>query len=189
MSPFPLIDLFYPHDTRLKQLLLRHSAQVRDKALVILDRAPAGAPEVDREAAATAAMLHDIGIFRCHAPSIGCTGPEPYLAHGAIGALLLRTVARETGRDLEIYARVCERHTGAGITAEDVRAQNLPLPLEDFVPETPLEKLICLADKFFSKSGDLREKPFAAAQRSVAKFGPASAARFQEMCTLFGVFA
>jgi len=187
MSPFPLIDLFYPHDTRLKQLLLRHSAQVRDKALIILDRAPAGAPEVDREAAATAAMLHDIGIFRCHAPSIGCTGPEPYLAHGAIGALLLRTVGRETGRDLEVFARVCERHTGAGITAADVRAQNLPLPLEDFVPETPLEKLVCLADKFFSKSGDRREKPLERIRGSLAKFGEPALARFDAFCELFHI--
>lgn len=132
-------------------------------------------------------MLHDIGILHCRAPKILCVGTEPYIAHGVIGARMLREYARTHGVELEAYARICERHTGSGLTAEEVRRESLPIPARDYLPETPEEKLICLADKFFSKSGDLREKPLERIRHSMLKFGPAPLARFDEMCALFNV--
>ena len=45
--------------------------------------------------------------------------------------------------------------------------------------------MICLADKFFSKSGDMKEKSFEAVQRSMAKFGSASLERFNAMWDFF----
>ena len=68
----------------------------------------------------TGALLLDVGIGRCHAPDILCEGTEPYIAHGIIGAEMLRKLAAENGRDLECYARICERHTGTGLTAADI---------------------------------------------------------------------
>ena len=168
-----IIRYFYPEETPLRRLLLKHSAQVRDKALAILAQA---APELDSRLVAAGAMLHDIGILHCRAPKILCVGTEPYIAHGVIGARMLRE-----------YARICERHTGSGLTAEEVRRESLPIPARDYLPETPEEKLICLADKFFSKSGDLREKPLERIRHSMLKFGPAPLARFDEMCALFNV--
>ena len=91
-------------------------------------------------------MLHDIGVVLCDAPGISCFGKEPYIRHGLLGAAILR----EEG--LERHARVAERHTGTGLTVEAIRRQQLPLPLQDFSPETMEEKLICWADKFFSKT-------------------------------------
>ena len=70
----------------------------------------------------------------------------PYIRHGVIGARLLRAEAMP-----EEWARVAERHTGTGITMEDIISQNLDLPLADYCPETMLEKLICYADKFLSR--------------------------------------
>ena len=42
---------------------------------------------------------------------------------------------------LEQIARICERHTGAGLTMRDIVEQNLPItPPRDLVPETLEEK-------------------------------------------------
>ena len=61
----------------------------------------------------------------------------------------------------------------------------MPLPQVDLLPETPEEKLICLADKFFSKSGQMEEKPLDKIRKQMAKFGTASAERFEELLRLF----
>ena len=180
MDALSIIHHFYPADDAFRKLLLLHSNQVKDKALQILSNCDL---QLDRTVVENGALLHDIGIGRCHAPSILCNGTEPYLAHGIIGAAMLR----ELDPSLEPYARICERHTGTGITAAEVAEQNLPIPIKDYLPETPEEKLICLADKFFSKSGDLREKSLADIRRSLSRFGSDTLARLDEMCELFSL--
>ena len=177
-----IIDFFYHKEPALRELLLKHSMQVRDKALQILEKSSL---DLDPEIAANCAMLHDIGIIKCHAPAILCNGNADYIAHGIIGAEMLRNYGQENNLDLEIYARIAERHTGSGLTAENIIKQNLPLPHRDFLPETELEKLICYADKFFSKSGAMQEKSLESVRRSMLKFGADSLQRFDEMIELF----
>ena len=90
---------------------------------------------------------------------------------------------REEG--LERHARVCERHTGAGLSLNDIVSQNLPLPHQSLLPETLEEQVICYADKFFSKTRLDREKTVEQAERSLAKFGTEGLLRFQKWETLF----
>ena len=183
-SAFSIIEHFYPEDTPFRRLLIKHSEQVRDKALQILDASPDDVSKaIDRSIVIDGALLHDIGIGECHAPSILCNGTKPYIAHGVIGAEMLR----KFDSALEPYARICERHTGAGLSAEDICRQHLPLPERDFLPETLEEKLICLADKFFSKSGDMKEKPIMAVRQSMVKYGSDTIHRFDVLCRLFAV--
>ena len=86
----------------------------------------------------------------------------------------------------EAFARVCGRHTGSGLTAKEIAETDLPLPHIDFLPETLEEKLICYADKFFSKSGDPREeKSLDRVRKSMAKFGADSLARFDALHAIF----
>ena len=125
-------------------------------------------------------MLHDIGIFKCDAAGIQCFGTEPYICHGRIGAELLRS------EGFPRHARVCERHTGAGITKAQIIVQNLPLPQQDFLPETMEEKVICYADKFFSKTHLDREKTIEQAEKSLSKFGEEGVLRFREWEKSFG---
>ena len=125
-------------------------------------------------------MLHDIGIFKCYAAGIQCFGTEPYICHGRIGAELLRL------EGFPRHARVCERHTGAGITKAQIIAQNLPLPQQDFLPETMEEKVICYADKFFSKTHLDREKTIEQVEKSLSKFGEEGVLRFREWEKCFG---
>ena len=110
-----LIDKHYPEDNDLRRLLLRHSRDVADRALAIVDRHPE--LQLDRQFVEDCAMLHDIGIFMTDAPSIFCHGSDPYIRHGVDGAALVR----QAGYDL--YAGVCERHTGAGISRRQVEEQ------------------------------------------------------------------
>ena len=178
MNPLDIIYKYYPADDALRRLLLKHSRQVADKALAVCERHPE--LHLDRQLVYEGAMLHDVGIFLTDAPCIFCHGSEPYLLHGRLGAELMRKEGRE---DL---ARICERHTGTGLTAEDIRRQGLPLPLEDFRPETEAEKVICYADKFFLKSHPDAEKTAAQVVKSLAKFGPESPAIFQAWDERYG---
>ena len=89
-----------------------------------------------------------------------------------LGAELLR------GEGLEREARVCERHTGTGLTAQQIAEQGLPLPAIDLMPETEEEHVICYADKFYSKSHPERERTVAQTAQSLQKFGEAGVRKF-----------
>lgn len=177
MNYWTIIDKYYPGDTRLRDILVTHSRMVMRRALAICDARPG--LHLDRPFVEEAAMLHDIGICRCDAPGICCYGTEPYICHGRIGAEMLRQ------EGFPRHARVCERHTGAGLTKAEIIAQHLPLPHQDFLPETLEEKLICYADKFYSKTHPGREKPYARAEASLARFGQEGVARFRSWRQLF----
>ena len=167
-----IIDKYYPADNELRRVLLQHSRQVADRCLKIV-RQHRELP-VDVQFLEEAAMLHDIGIFRCHAPSIYCEGTEPYIKHGSIGAELLRQEGYPR------HARVAERHTGTGLTREEIVRQQLPLPHEDFVPETLEEQIVCYADKFYSKSHPDRVLTVSQAAQSLEKFGHDGVLKFLE---------
>ena len=167
-----IIDQYYPEDTALRHILMIHSRAVMERALAICDCHPE--LNIDRSFVVEASMLHDIGIFRCYAPGILCYGSEPYICHGRIGAELLRQAG------FPRHARVCERHTGAGLTKADIIQQH-----EDFLPETIEEKLICYADKFYSKSNICHEKTQEQAERSLSKFGKSGVERFRSWASIF----
>ena len=175
-----VIDRFYAGNAELRSVLLKHSVQVKDKALQIAENC---GMTLDLEIVVRGAMLHDIGIIKCHAPDIYCFGTLPYISHGCAGSAMLRKL----GGDFERYARICERHTGSGLTAKEIIAGSLPLAPVDLLPETLEEKLICLADKFFSKSGEMKEKPLPKIRKQMAKFGKDSADRFEALLELFKV--
>jgi len=172
-----IIAKYYPDNTPLRTILVTHSQSVARMAMDVARRHPELA--ADETFLYEAAILHDIGIFRCNAPGICCTGTEPYIRHGILGAELLRA------EGLPRHARVAERHTGTGITVEAIRQQGLPLPLRDYSPETIEEQIVCYADKFFSKTHLERERTPQQVLQSLAKFGPESVARMQQWMSLF----
>lgn len=150
MKPLVIIRKFYKPETRAYEILIRHSQRVTQKALETARRAAHLKP--DLKFIEEAAMLHDIGVFKTHAPDIGCTGIEPYIRHGVLG----REILEKEG--FPKHALVCERHIGVGITSEDVKRNHLPLPERDMVPVSLEERIICFADKFFSKNPATIEK-------------------------------
>lgn len=178
MNPYEIIDKYYKPGTPLYETLTVHSEMVKRKALECISRRGL---QVDTDFVAEAAMLHDIGIFRCDAPDIYCEGELPYICHGMEGCRILG----EEG--LLRHALVCERHTGAGLTVDDIVNQSLPLPHRDMLPVTIEEKLICYADKFYSKSGDIRkEKSFERVVASMKRHGEDTLQRFLALHEMFG---
>lgn len=171
-----IIDKYCPK-TALRDILMQHSRAVADKALAIARNHPElGADEAFIE---EAALLHDIGAVRVNAPAIACFGTEPYIKHGILGAEILRS------EGLERHALVCERHTGTGLTLQQIVEQGLPLPQKDMQPESIEEQIICFADKFFSKTKLDREKSVEQARRSLEKFGPEGLVKFDAWCERF----
>lgn len=172
-----IIDKYYPIGTSLRDIFMRHSIAVTDLAIEIAQH---HALPISTDDVRAAAMLHDIGIFLTDAPDIHCHGSEHYIRHGILGAELLRQEGVA-----EHITRVAERHTGTGITSDDITRQNLPLPLGDYSPETILEQLVCYADKFYSKSGDMQRKSLDSVRRSIARFGTESLERFEQLHSRF----
>lgn len=163
MNPLDIINKYYADNEPLRKLLIFHSNQVKERALKIV----AAHPELpfDAQFVEQGAMLHDIGIFLTDAPAIHCHGTEHYLMHGYLGGQLMRK------EGLERVARVCERHTGTGLTEAVIHQRELPLPPGDYRPRTLEEELICYADKFYSKSHPERERSVNDTARSLEKFG------------------
>ena len=176
MSPLDLINK-YSTDYKQRHILLEHSRAVADKALEIVRRHPEW--DADELFIEEAALLHDIGIVYVNAPAIECHGTEPYIRHGILGAEILR---RE---GLEKHALVCERHTGTGLTLQQIISQGLPLPHRDMQPMSIEEQIICFADKFFSKTRLDTEKTVEQARHSLEKFGSEGLIKFDKWCEMF----
>ena len=177
MNPLAIIDKYYLSDSPLRHILLKHSRSVADKALSIV----ANHPElnVDADFVEESALLHDIGIFRTDADGICCFGTEPYICHGFIGAELLRA------EGMPRHAWVCERHTGTGLTLQQILDFNWPLPHRDMQPISIEEQIVCFADKFFSKTRLDQEKTVDQARKSLEKFGADGLLKFDAWCRRF----
>lgn len=177
MDPIALIDVYYPEANPLKHILLTHSQSVAQKAMDIADRHPE--LSLDKDFLYEAGMLHDIGIFLTNAPGIHCQGESPYICHGYLGAKLVHDAG------FPRHALVCERHTGAGISLDQITAQNLPLPAREMLPLSLEEQVICFADKFFSKTHLDQEKSVEKALKSLEKYGTEGVMRFRRWCDMF----
>lgn len=144
MNPLDLIHIYYRPGSLAYEVLLGHSTAVAKTALGVAGQVKELKP--DAVFIREAAMLHDIGIFEVNAPEIGCFGKLAYVCHGWLGAQILER------HGMARHARVCERHVGTGMSAQEIADQKLPLPVRDMLPETIEEQIICYADLFFSKT-------------------------------------
>ena len=177
MKPFQIIEKYYQPDSEACKILLKHSADVAQKAVEIAKKHPELG--LDLDFVYEAAMLHDIGIFLVDAPDIGCYGAAPYICHGYLGAELLRE------ERLPRHALVCERHTGTGISLENVQNNKLPLPHRDFRPQSWEEKIICFADKFYSKTRLYEKLSIEKIRSKLSKHGQKSLDQFDEWQIIF----
>ncbi|MCC8146496.1 MAG: HD domain-containing protein [Bacteroidales bacterium] len=170
-----IIKKYYNEDSELYKILLTHSTAVAEKSLEILNMHPEWS--LDKDFIYESALLHDIGIFQTDASDIQCFGKYPYICHGYLGAELVRKEGYPK------HALVCERHTGSGLTKEDVK--NFPVPYRDMLPESLEEKLICFADKFYSKTKLDKVKTVDKIRKNLSKYGEDSLNRFDAMVKLF----
>ncbi len=175
-----IIRKYYKETSIAFEYLYKHSLSVTKLALKIAEKNPHY--DVNMINLKRSGMLHDIGIFMTHAPEIGCEGEYPYLAHGYLGRELLEK------EGLEEIAAVCERHVGVGITVKDIERDQLPLPKRNMTPQNIEEKIICYADKFYSKKPKYlnKPKPLDKIRRKIAKYGTDKEKIFEGFVKMFG---
>ena len=146
----------------------------------IAESVATGRPGINMDLVRAGALLHDIGVYKLINNNV--IDKQNYITHGLLGYRLL--IAE--GMD-EAVCRFALLHTGVGITEQDIKEQNLPLPRRDYIAETPEERIVMFADKFHSKS----EPPSFNSARWYEnylseKFGAAKAQVFQNMIEEFG---
>lgn len=140
---FSLINKYYQSGTITYRIFVVHAVLVTNKALTIARKL--NLTNADLQFIEEAAMLHDLGVFQTNSPKMDCRGDQPYIAHGYLGAQLLRA------ENLPQHALVAERHVGVGLTKKEIETRQLPLPPQDFLPTSLPEQIITYADLFFSK--------------------------------------
>lgn len=172
-----VIHKYYKEGTKLYDIYMSHVTDVTNKALAITNKHPELA--VDVKFLEEAAMLHDIGIFRTKAPHIACEGDMPYICHGYLGREIL------THEGYPKHGRVCERHTGTGLSLETILNRKLPIPHRDMRPQSLEEKIICFADKFYSKSQLGKEKSIKKIRENLKQHGWHQVEIFDEWCEFF----
>lgn len=177
MQVLDIIHKYYTPGTKLYNIYMHHANDVAGKALSIVQNHPELA--VDVRFIEEASMLHDIGIVQTHAPSIGCIGKMKYICHGYLGREML------TSEGYPKHGLVCERHTGTGLSLETIINKKLPIPHRDMRPQSLEEKIICFADKFYSKSQLGREKPIKRIRESLRNHSVHQVEIFDEWCELF----
>ena len=76
-----------------------------------------------------------------------------------------------------------------GLSKKDIKENNFPLPKRDMLPVTIEEKLVCYADKFYSKSDShlLVAKSIDKVNRKISKYGLDKITRFRELIVMFGI--
>ncbi len=182
IDPVEILKKHAGKGTKAFKILVAHSTAVKNLALLVAKKNPH--LKVNIELLEAAAMLHDIGIIKTNAPDIGCFGDQPYICHGFLGREIL-----EAEGLLEI-APFCERHTGTGISKEEIIKHKLPLPQRDMLPVSVEELILCYTDKFFSKSGKnlTQPKKLKKIYTNLSKYGEDKARRFDEFIGMFGLY-
>lgn len=177
MDPNEIIDRYYIKGTRLYDIYMSHVTDVTEKSLLIAQKHPELA--IDVKFIEEAAMLHDIGIFLTDAPRIACLGDMPYICHGYLGQEIL------TRAGYPKHGLVCERHTGTGLSLQNIINKQLPIPQRDMRPQSMEEKIICFADKFFSKSKLGKEKTIKKIRENLKSHDTHQVSIFDEWCEMF----
>ncbi len=127
-------------------------------------------------------LCYIILVFLTNTLELGCFGTYPYISHGYLGRELLEK------EGLSRHALVCECHVGVGISIDDIKKQNLPLPHRDMLSVSIEEQIICFADKFFSKDEQFieTEKPISLIRKNLSQFGHDKVTRFNSWLKTFG---
>ncbi|MFH1053147.1 MAG: HD domain-containing protein [Candidatus Woesearchaeota archaeon] len=147
MDPLKIIRKYYKPGSMAYRLIVTHGRLVQKKAVEIAKLAKKNNPKqkIDMKFLKEAAMLHDIGVMNVKTLHMGTVGKKDYIYHTTEG----RKILEKEG--FPKHALVCERHIGVGLTKKEIIRQRLDLPKRDMVPISIEEKIICLADKFYTK--------------------------------------
>jgi uncharacterized protein len=167
---------YAPSDIAFQEVW-QHCTIVRD---IALERVASKQLEaIEKDLVAVGCMLHDIGVYLLYLPD-GSPDIPHYIRHGVLGYELLKQEGFT-----EMLCRFASCHTGVGLTAEEIRTHNLPLPQQDFLAETDEERLVMYADKFHSKWPS-QFNTVEWYKEHVKRFGDSKVADFEKMIAHYG---
>lgn len=129
-----------------------------------------------------AALLHDIGVYICDGYEWLTNQPpfnKPYVQHTLAGAWILK----QEGFSADVI-QVAHVHAGVGITNEDISQFGLQLPQGDYVPITPVQRLVTYAAKFHSKAPKFKKVD--EIRESLKKYGPEKIKVFDNYVSEYG---
>ena len=115
--------------------ILEHGQIIARTAEAIARRIAANGHPVNVALVRQAALVHDIGWALLERDR------DNPLTHGWVGAQALRQ------RGFDDIADIVECHIMAGISAQEIAENAVPLPPRDFLPDTLEAKIVCYADK------------------------------------------
>lgn len=164
----------YSSSREVFEIVLGHSLEVLSKSIEIMNKKKLY-DRIDFDLIISGSILHDIGTFEFLENK---SANSEYIKHGIVGAEILRK------EGLLKEAFIAERHTGAGLTAEEIVANGWSLPREDFLPVSLEEKIICYSDKFSSKTPGKKDT-LESVEREFEKYGESSLKRFLELKRMF----
>ncbi|BDR55242.1 phosphohydrolase [Bombiscardovia apis] len=142
--------------------------------------------ELDADLVYLGGLLHDIGTYKILA-SDGAEGrplafDDRYIQHGLAGYELLKA----EGVD-ESVAEFARNHTGVGLTREQVVAERLDLPVDDYLPRSLEQELVMYADNYHSKHQPPIFVSEPTAAKRAAKFGEENLRRWKMLVAKYGV--
>lgn len=173
-----LVQLHYKYAASdiVRELIYTHSQIVGEIALLINKDKNLN---IDPNFIHAAALIHDIGAYE-FIDADETFNTSLYICHGITGYKILKNEKFD-----ETLCRIAKRHTGVGITKEDIIKNNLPLPLKDYIAETVEERLIMYADKFHSKNSCFNS--FTSYSNYISQFGKHKVLQFQQLSEEFGI--
>lgn len=139
----------YASSDLILDLVWTHCNIIADICLNLIQKNNLSNAEYHPGVVVQAALLHDIGVYVCDGYEWLTNQPpfnKPYIQHTLAGAWILK----QEGFSADVI-QVAHVHAGVGITSEDITKFNLQLPEGDYVPTTPVQRLVTYAAKFHSK--------------------------------------
>lgn len=168
----------YSKTETMYELVYTHCQVVRDIALELAKNVK----QVDINLIIVGSLIHDIGVYTLFDDNDQLIKGRAYIEHGVSGEKILMS----EGFD-QYICNFCSHHTGVGLSVNDVKRQNLPLPIKDYLAETTEEELVMYADKFHSKVDPPKFNSFEWYKKDISRFGKDKSEKFQIMADKFSL--
>jgi len=140
--PKDVLDVWEKY--KLPENVRRHCIKVAEVALKIAEKIKERGHDIDLELVKKGALLHDIGRAITHDPF------KHFILSGDI--------LRKEGFDNRIV-KIVERHFSAGVTKDEAIKLGLSV-IDNFIPETLEEKIVCYADKIVKEDKEITFEQF-----------------------------
>ena len=172
----------YAASELILDLVWTHCNIVADICLNLIQRNQLSSAAYHPGVVVQAALLHDVGVYVCDGYEWLTNQPpfnKPYIQHSLAGAWILK----QEGFSADVI-QSAHVHSGVGITNEDIKKYGLQLPEGDYVPTTPIQRLVTYAAKFHSKAPKFKHTE--EIKEGLKKYGKEKVDTFDQLVREYG---